>query len=189
MDRLTGLEEFASSWHCQRWCLSWLTAELGVQTQEVLFGRGILGMAIIGSCTSLVAVNRRYAQGALGQAVFAHEVAHVLLHRQRVIMCHGRGATFEEERLAWLGAARLAVSDEQVEAFRSGAHSLYEIAECSGVPIPLARLALHLPPRGKRQRSLPDGSLSIFFRELSWELYEADTSPQMFQLPGDSVAS
>ena len=137
MRSLELLHAFAVCWHGRGHDLNELYDELGAELIVRPGGRKVLGFVVALEGIRQVVLNDRLTGTALRNPVLAHECAHLVLGVQGISLCARTSRPDNTERIAWAGAALLAVPDGAIPPGRAGRRDL---AHALNVPVELVDL-------------------------------------------------
>lgn len=135
---------FARRWHRKNWALSLLPVELSAKIIVDDADVSVLGVAATAvgrKKAHTIGLNSLIIESPIHLAILAHESAHCIC-QHKVGLCGEDWIERKLEREAWLGAAQLAFSTDQIRAVRAGAMSPALACEQSSVPDGLLRIRL-----------------------------------------------
>lgn len=137
MKRLLPVTRLARQWHRRPWAASdlpgLLNATLVVDHVERVGNRRILGLSYHRDDCRSIAINETLVGTPHYVPVLAHEAAHIINDIDGIHLCALDDS--ERERMAWFGAAILAIPAVLMQAFERGAMMPEDVAEQCLVPI------------------------------------------------------
>lgn len=142
MKRLQPVTRIARQWHRSPWAATDLPGLLGatllIEHVERIGNRRILGLSYHRDECRTIAINESLVGTTHYVPVLAHEAAHIINDVDGIHMCALDDS--ERERIAWFGAAILAIPAVMMSAFERGAMLPEDIAAQCLVPVQLVGL-------------------------------------------------
>lgn len=157
---LQAMEGFARDFHSGVWSLATLPTELGLVLKLFPDGGEILGVSLLER--QYLGISDRLAEHPMRSPVVLHECVHHILSLGSTALCHAGWYPMRTETLVWLGAARLAVSLDQIRAIRRWETDPATVAWENAVPVELINLGIAV-----HHRAMHPAPASI---ELPWAL-------------------